>query len=599
MLAAARAQFRAPAARLERVRCNLTPEAVAKFSGDSGDFFILLPEHVSLRAGAELNLMFHPSTELWPALAAIDVSVNDRKLPARVEGKDKLNTNAAIQLRAELPEGSLHAGWNKVSLQLRRADPELRKPCDWYVRGSESYLEISFERMPLFSELARFPRSMMEEKLLHPGSPSATVAILLPLQNRDVHLRACAILGARFGQLGYLSDGDCRLGALEHWEKESAARNGVVVARVDELMEWPILKSFSANVAGLNPGQGMLIEVILGKLPAQRRWIFAIGADDAGLEKAILTLGSAPAMASLPPSPVTIEAEPVLPSIVESGSHSNSVQAAKIRDLQQLNQLMVRDCLLRKAAFLLPAGSSIEEMQTLLNLASHLGKQTPGSPVLWPEACSYSATAAPIASRLQERSVLLLGAVNQWKNAFPSNSRLPIEMPPGQSNVVRMNGRTYKLAGFEPSLALIQLLPSPWSGDETVVAAGGWHNFSTPTLERMLTEAAASGKLFGNLAAMDAAGRIAAYDTRKISPECFAERVHRQIPLGLSVEETSRRLSADEVRSRRTARLNNLILYFAAGLLLFLVLCRIALHWDQERRRKKSLREENQAGSTP
>jgi len=598
-----------------RVRFPLISTQSETFSTNAHEFFIFLPEHVDWRAESELALALRPSAQLAAELAGVVVSVNGRTLPVSLDRKNPPNNNdVQVGLRVAVPAGIVRSGWNKIAVQLnlQAAKPQSDKGMSWAVRRSDCYLEAVGERTPLFSELVRFPGSLTEEKLLHPDLVSAdaektraaTVAILLPLSRRDVHLRACAILGARFGQVAYLADQDCRLGSVQDWQKESTERNGVVVGTVDELGDMPLLKTCCSQSLGeLKPGIGMLAEVIVGKAPRQRRWILATAADDAGLEKAVLALGSAPALSALPPSPAIVESEPQFPEMSKAGSEtkasSEDSDGKKITGLNQLDRLLLRDRWLRKAAFLLPANPSAEELQILFDLSLRLGRQLPSSPVLWPEACSYSATVSPQANRVEGRSILLLGSVAQWRDGLPPKARLPIEMPPGQTNVVLIQGRKNQIISFEPSLLLMQLLPSPWSSDQTLVAVGGWNGFATPALLRMLIEAPGQGKIFGNLSAMDGIGRTAGYDSRLTSAESFSECLHRQIPLGLSLAETAQELKAEHARVQQTARVNNLILYLAGGVLLFFVLVRLYMLSDRERRRRKSVQEESSATSGP
>src|SRR5205823_3419736 len=159
------------------------------------------------------------------------------------------------------------------------------------------------------------------------------------------------------------------------------------------------------------------------------------------------------------------------------------------------------------------------------DLGMRAGKQLPDSPILWPEACGYSAKVTPPASRLEGRSILLLGSVAQWKNGVPASTRLPVQMPAGQTNFVLMQGRKNEISAFEP----------------------------------------------------------------------FPERIRREIPFGLSVAETKMHRAQQEARAQKIARANNLVLDWAALLLLGSVLVRLFLLWDRERRRKKSLREESSA----
>src|ERR1051325_4540257 len=102
MVAAAPAQTQAPTAPVERARCHLTSEAIASFVGETGEFFILLPEHINL-LGGELSLVLHSSAELWPAVERIEISVNGRKLPAGAIAKDQSTTDATLRARAAVP----------------------------------------------------------------------------------------------------------------------------------------------------------------------------------------------------------------------------------------------------------------------------------------------------------------------------------------------------------------------------------------------------------------------------------------------------------------------------------------------------------------
>jgi hypothetical protein len=271
----------------------------------------------------------------------------------------------------------------------------------------------------------------------------------------------------------------------------------------------------------------------------------------------------------------------------------------KISGLHQAHQFLVRDSSLNKAAFLLPQNASVEDVQVLFDVSLALGKQLPSSPILWPEACGYSVENAPAASRLKGRSVLLLGSVPQWKAALPPGTRLAIAPPNGDVDSIRIQRRQYQFSAFEPSLILMQMLPSPWSKEETLVTVGGWKSFATPAVKQMITEAAPAGRVYGNLCAMDAAGRTAAYDTRRPSVESFAERIQRRMPLGLGLDETVRKFNAEEARVKKSARWNELVLYVTGGVLLFFVAIRVLLLWDRDRARKKSMRGEKPLGSTP
>ncbi len=731
----------APPAQAEQVRIDLIRLPFERFAGEiSGrDFFFRLPEHIVARAGSELDVLVRFSPQFAPLVLGMAASVNGRELSR--EGMDAAapaGTNElALRLRAVVPAELLGAGWNRVSLlwlprQTGVANRALLKSTSWVIWKLESQVTVAYERLPLFPELLRFPETLAEEKLLHPGmaGPEAapTVEVLLPGERRDVHLRAAAVLGARLGQVGYLSDQDCRVGRIENEARLATGRNVVLVGRADELGDVSSFTNIAGKVAALRPGQGLLAETIAGNYPAQRRLLLVTGGDDAGVEKAILTLGDAGALASAPPNPAAIETEPKLSLATEAAarpsgeflklkssgwnlrslrgyygeesfsgwrlppgfdlssgglnllfSHSPSLTnsllevlvngervgsvsllpenaspaeakiplpkglagrdpmlltfraslepagtegeqpageqawvtisgdsaletaaaTAKIHGLNQIGRVLLRDCFLRRAAFLLPASASLEEAQMLFDLAMNLGRNLPSSPVLWPEACSYGSATPPSPLRLRGRAVLLLGSAGQWNSALPPGARLPVELAPNETGIVRMQGRHSRIADFEPSLMFVQLTPSPWSVEETMLVAGGWRDFATPALKQLLVQAAPAGVMFGNLCAMDANGRAAAYDTRQPSAESFAERIQRRIPAGLSVAETNLRLHDQELRGQQSARVNRLMMYACGVLLLLFVGVRLALLWDRERSRRKSMQEENPAPSTP
>ena len=64
-------------------------------------------------------------------------------------------------------------------------------------------------------------------------APFLTIA--LPLELRDVHLRACAVLAARLGQTGYFADSDYAIVRtnLGSWKPPSG--NWIVIGRWEAL----------------------------------------------------------------------------------------------------------------------------------------------------------------------------------------------------------------------------------------------------------------------------------------------------------------------------------------------------------------------------
>ena len=253
---------------------------------------------------------------------------------------------------------------------------------------------------------------------------------------------------------------------------------------------------------------------------------------------------------------------------------------------------------MRRAALLLPMNASLAEVQWSFELAMHLGRQLPAATTFWPEACAYAPGALPSAARLENRSVLLLGSVAQWRDALPIGVRAAIETEAARPGVVRVQSRDYALGAFEPTLALAQTLRSPWSQNDWLVAAGGWQGFASDSLKRMFTDPETAANLTGHLCALDGAGRTASYDQRRSSTESFAERLHRMVPPGVSVGETQRQLDVQMERAFYSARINQLLFLSVGALLLALIGARLLLSWDRARRRQRALRDEVPLGVT-
>src|SRR5207247_11413249 len=121
---------------------------------------------------------------------------------------------------------------------------------------------------------------------------------------------------------------------------------------------------------------------------------------------------------------------------------------------------------------------SRDELKAFFGLAMYLGMSLPSSPILWPEAAGYSASQGAARNRLANRNVLVLGGAQQWRSAFPPETRLPIDGSTADSEFVRMQGRQYSTAAFDPALGFLQLVPSPWNDSRHVLIAGGWRSFA-------------------------------------------------------------------------------------------------------------------------
>ena len=246
---------------LEQVRVDLTVSAVEEFPGTQAekDFFVRLPEHIRFRAGSEVVLTLQASPNLWRNVCAVHVSVNGTRISPE-NGGIKPADDTPLHLRLAVPERSLIAGWNRVSLRFQlqtgqAVNPAAENTSAWTMQKSDNYLTISYDRLPLFPELQRFPHSLAEERLLRPEATAPTVVTLLPAQRRNVHLRACAVLGARLGQTGYLSEPDCRVALLADWEKATDGRNAILVGRRDELAPVTIPYHINEKLSSLRAGE--------------------------------------------------------------------------------------------------------------------------------------------------------------------------------------------------------------------------------------------------------------------------------------------------------------------------------------------------------
>ena len=537
-------------------------------------------------------------------------------------------------------------------------------------------------------------------------------------------------MGARLGQLGYLGEHHCRLQALEFWKTETDQRAGIIIGRRDQLGGVELPTGVAAALASLGPEQGLMAEFFLGFLTNQHRVLLVSGADDAGLTKAALTLGSAPALTEVLANPAVIEQPPEISAgleaeagptsanlrladgapvqlrglyrseqslsnwrlppgfqlgpgsalhlqvtespllvkdrswlevlvndasvatlplgaqIASSGSvkvplprgldcrdpmnltfratlnlgavdcagreEENAwvkisgdstietvLEAASFERLSQLQQFLLTDRFGRQAAYVVPASPSLEQVRALFALWLELGRNLPSSPVLWPEVVTYERGHPPAATRLKSRSVLLLGSVAQWPAALPPGGQATaVVMTSPDSGIVEIQGRHHEVAAFEPTLVFAQWLRSPWSEGGTLVVAGGWKDYATPALKRLLLDRASVGQLHGDLVALDALGRGATYDLHRVSSESLAERIQRRVPSGLSVGASAGQVAHEDARWREAGRWNR-ILFFAFGLLLLsLVLSRLWLMWEQGRFRKRLLADEREVGGT-
>lgn len=317
-------------AQAERVHLPILDQAVERIPWKTAqkDFFFRLPEHVRFVQGSALSLVLRASPELLQEVCSLAVEVNHRTLFTGGPGEPLISAPNDPTIRFALPVDAsiLAANWNRVSVRfiLRKssgAETDLNESASWEVNSTDSFFALAYERRPLFPELRRFPYSLTEEQLLRqrmtpldPANPA--VALLLPEERRDVHMRSIAVLGACLGRATYFNE--CRLGSLSSFALEVRERNGIVVGRRDELSMVEIPPALRDTLDALGSGQGLIAEVIFGTFPAQSRWIILSGIDDVGLEKALMTLSHEPALLQAAPNPAVINAFPdVTPAMEE------------------------------------------------------------------------------------------------------------------------------------------------------------------------------------------------------------------------------------------------------------------------------------------
>jgi hypothetical protein len=662
----------------------------------AGEFVVRLPRHITVHPGSRLVLVLHLGSLPRATTETLPVIVNDHEVQPRYLADA---ASLALRIEAEVSESLLTAGWNSVIAVL----PRQFGTCE--VQRAQSHFALNYTRAPLFPELRRFPESVTEEKLLRPESGAPTLSILLPAARRDVHLRACAILGARLGQLNYFREGDFELGDLNDWPAAEGG-NAILVGRANELDHLPFLSELAPRMSLLSAGRGMLAELVLGHFPDERRWIVVTAGDDAGLEKALLTLGSGPALNSLAPSPVEIAATPdvsletellarptrsrpsfkdlgwreveigrapehrfgwrvppghtlqwgkltlnffhpkeiltgtldvsvgateigqvaltsqnadggsaelLLPEamrgvdpamftfragttntqhrgpiavVLGNSALETIIEPAPIAGLQDLTTLLLRESFLRRTAFVLPGRPSLAEAKLIADLAMRLGRQLPSSPVLWPDACSFDAGRYPASKCVTNRSVVVLAPVSLWGEAVPANTPLIIKQI--GRDTVRVQGRRNRVSDFEPNLTLMQMVASPWTPGEWLVTVGGWQGMDLSTMRHFVTMAPTEGQIFGNLAGTDGQGRFAAHDSRRPMGEYFGQRLQRQIPRDLTVEQTADTLKKASAWRAQSLAVNRFLTWSVGILIGVVILGRLLLVWERGRHYKRT-----------
>lgn len=291
----------------------------------SSEMFFQLPGHVELAGSARLTLRFRASQLLIPSVSTATIEINGVPIQSlRLPGEAG---DGGRTLEIPVQEGILRTGWNTVRVHclLQTTDVLCRdvdNPACWFVMDKGTGLTVPYRRLEMFPELARFPDSIAEEMLLRqeelvagfpPGSIRPVVSLLLPDRPGNAIFRAFVIASARLGQPAYLPGQAVKVGKLADWKLQSGATNGLLLGLAADLASLDLPAETRAAVMALKPGEGLVSEFIAGEFPsAQRRWIAVCGADEAGLVKAALALGSNDVLGASVAGPYVIKETPGL-----------------------------------------------------------------------------------------------------------------------------------------------------------------------------------------------------------------------------------------------------------------------------------------------
>ncbi len=295
-----------------------------------------LPEHVRYEPGSELVLDYR-SSPLLLDVSTFTVSINGRQIAsARLGHPDgEGEAQESDRMVVPVPEDVLRPGWNRLEvrclLQTTRAlCRDVDNPAAWLEFSPGTMVRVAYTRQPLFAEIQRFPGSIAEPVLMRlaefrdsaPGKPpEPSVSLLLPWEAGDPELRSLLVAASRLGQTVYTPPAAVRVGDLSEYPGEAVGRNGLLIATRDDLADVPLPGHVKKGLAELQPGEGMLAEIIQGPPDGlQTRWILVAGADGAGLENAALTLGSSAALRAAPSNPWIIDEPPAVSPVLEKAA---------------------------------------------------------------------------------------------------------------------------------------------------------------------------------------------------------------------------------------------------------------------------------------
>lgn len=289
------------------------------------EFFFQLPQHVERTEGSRLVIRFRASPLLIPDISTATIMLNGSpltsiRLPGAAGDSGDLQT-----LSFDVTASSLRSGWNRVTVKclMQTTDVNCRdidNPACWMVFETGTGLQFSYRRVRLSPELPRFPATITEEQLLRQDEMldafpvdriRPVAAVLVPGQMEDASLRAFLVATTRLGQPGYLRSEMIQIGNLSEWGSLSGQLNGVLIGTSKDMGSMDLPVEIRSAVTVLRPGEGLVGEFITGAFPAmQRRWIAVCGADEEGLHKALMVLGSADALDAGVENPIIVRQEP-------------------------------------------------------------------------------------------------------------------------------------------------------------------------------------------------------------------------------------------------------------------------------------------------
>ncbi len=318
------------------------------------DYMIRLPEHVRFEPGSELVLSYRSSPLLIPDVSTLSVKLNDRELTSVRLGSQKGETQDQKTLTIPINTGMLLPGWNRISLGCLLQTTEVMcrdvdNPAAWLEVEPSSALRLSYSTVTLFPEIQRFPHAITEPQLLalsdlceNEGDKKhdPVVSIVMPWDAGESELRTFLICTARMGQTGYIRPESIATADLSTFDVESRMRNGILIATKEDLVGVDLPADLKSSIEGLRNGEGLLAEVIIGDPKSvQRRWMILSGGDDAGLEKAALTVGSSMALRNCTSNPLIVTEAPAV-SPIEERIAQPKTGAVKLGSLAGGNMLL-------------------------------------------------------------------------------------------------------------------------------------------------------------------------------------------------------------------------------------------------------------------